>query len=199
MLLVLILLHGLPERVRVAPRWIHYALWAVTLLAMSAVGLSRARPGWVRAEKIVLWIFFLVVELGALATLALLVRSILGRSGELTGLQLLTSSIAVWITNALAFSLVYWQLDRGGPEARVRHAGGRPDWQFPQDEAQDTAGWQPGFVDYLALGYTTATAFSPTDALPLTGRAKLLMMFESTVSLVTVLIVAARAINVLGN
>jgi len=139
------------------------------------------------------------VELGALATLALLVRSIIGRSGELTGLQLLTSSIAVWITNALAFSLVYWQLDRGGPEARVRHAGGRPDWQFPQDEAQDPAGWQPGFVDYLALGYTTATAFSPTDALPLTGRAKLLMMFESTVSLVTVLIVAARAINVLGN
>jgi len=129
----------------------------------------------------------------------LLVRSILGRSGELSGIQLLASAIAVWITNLLTFSIHYWQLDRGGPEARVRRTGVRPDWLFPQDGAPELApGWLPGFVDYLALGFNTATAFSPTDTLPLTTRAKLLMMFESTVSLVTVLIVAARAINVPG-
>jgi hypothetical protein len=156
----------------------------------------------VRAERIITSLFCLLVEIGAIVTLMSLVRSILGRSGELTGIQLLASSIAVWITNSLTFSLLYWQIDRGGPEARVRGAGVRPDWLFPQDEAPEgvlSPGWHPGFVDYLALGYTTATAFSPTDTLPLTARAKLLMMFESTISLVTVLIVAARAINVLGN
>ena len=202
MLVVLLLLHGLPDRVRLAPRWTLYALWIVTTLSMGMVGLTRARAGWVRVERIVLLLFFLTVEIGALVTLASLVRSILGRSGELTGIQLLASSIAVWITNSLTFTLLYWQLDRGGPEARVRRARVRPDWLFPQDGAPEgvlAPGWQPGFVDYLALGYTTATAFSPTDTLPLTARAKLLMMFESTVSLVTVLIVAARAINVLGN
>jgi hypothetical protein len=202
MLVVLLLLHGLPDRIRLAPRWANYAIWIVTMLSMSAVGLTRARPGWVRVERLVLLLFFLTVEIGAIVTLVSLTRSILGRSGELTGIQLLASSIAVWIANALTFSLLYWQLDRGGPEARVRRTGVRPDWLFPQDGAPEevlSPGWQPGFVDYLALGYTTATAFSPTDTLPLTARAKLLMMFESTVSLVTVLIVAARAINVLGN
>jgi len=201
LLMVLVLLHQLPERVRLAPRWINYALWLVTTTAMSAVGFTHARPAWVRVERIVLGVFFLMAEIGALATLSALVRSILGRSGELSGIQLLASSVAVWITNMLTFSLLYWQLDRGGPEARARHAGVRPDWMFPQDSAPEgvAPNWQPGFVDYLALGYTTATAFSPTDTLPMTGRAKLLMMFESTVSLVTVLIVAARAINVLGN
>ena len=142
------------------------------------------------------------MEIGAIVTLVSLMRSILGRSGELTGIQLLASSIAVWITNSLTFSLLYWQLDRGGPEARVRRRGGAPGLAVSARRGAGgvlSPGWHPGFVDYLALGFTTATAFSPTDTLPLTARAKLLMMFESTVSLVTVLIVAARAINVLGN
>jgi hypothetical protein len=76
----------------------------------------------------------------------------------------------------------------------------KPDWIFPQESAPEAAraGWRPTFVDYLFLGYCTATAFSPTNALPLTPRAKLLMMLESAVSLTTVVVVAARAINILG-
>jgi hypothetical protein len=107
----------------------------------------------------------------------------------------------VWVTNVLTFSLLYWQIDRGGPEARANNAITRPDWMFPQTGAPGDAppDWRPKFVDYLVLGFSTATAFSPTDALPLTSRAKMLMMLESTISLVTIVVVASRAINILGN
>jgi hypothetical protein len=201
MLIVMGLLHELPERVQLAPRWLLYAAWIGAVIPMIAVGLTGARVGWVRAERIVLLVFMVGMLAGTVLTLVVLIGSILGRSAEMSGIQLLASAIAVWITNLLTFSLLYWQLDRGGPESRVRGAPGRADWQFPQDEVPAGAlpAWEPGFVDYLALGYTTATAFSPTDALPISSRAKLLMMLESTISLVTVIIVAARAINVLGN
>jgi hypothetical protein len=92
------------------------------------------------------------------------------------------------------FSLLYWQLDRGGPTLRVSAAPHRPDWIFPADQAspEDLApGWRPQFIHYLFLGFSTATAFSTTDALPLTGRAKLAMMTESSISLVTLVVVAA--------
>ena len=106
----------------------------------------------------------------------------------------------MWVTNVLVFSLLYWQIDRGGPEARANDAGTRPDWLFPQAGAPEDAppDWRPTFVDYLFLGFSTATAFSPTDALPLTSRAKMLMMLESTISLATIVVVASRAINILG-
>jgi uncharacterized membrane protein len=123
------------------------------------------------------------------------------RSAEIGGLQLLTSSIAVWVTNVLMFSLLYWQIDRGGPESRANNADTKPDWLFPQVGAPDDVppGWRPTFVDYLFLGYSTATAFSTTDVMPLTSRAKMLMMLESTISLATIVVVAARAINILGS
>jgi hypothetical protein len=123
------------------------------------------------------------------------------RPSDITGLQLFASSIAVWVTNVLIFSLLYWQIDRGGPEARANNASTKPDWLFPQTGAPEDAppDWRPTFVDYLFLGFSTATAFSPTDALPLTSRAKMLMMLESTISLVTIVVVASRAINILGN
>jgi hypothetical protein len=115
--------------------------------------------------------------------------------------QLLTSSIAVWVTNVLMFSLLYWQIDRGGPESRVNNASTQPDWLFPQAGAPEDAppDWRPTFVDHLFLGFSTATAFSTTDVMPLTPRAKMLMMLESTISLVTIVVVGPRAINILGN
>jgi uncharacterized membrane protein len=124
------------------------------------------------------------------------------RRAQITdGLHMLSSSIAIWATNVLMFSLLYWQLDRGGPALRVSAAPERPDWIFPAEQAPEgvvPSDWRPQFIDYLFLGFSTATAFSTTDALPLTGRAKCAMMTESTVSLVTLAVVAARAINILG-
>lgn len=200
-LAVLLLLAVLPGRVRVLPAWCPYALVIVVLAPMAAVHLSGAKQGWLVVER---WTtrFFFLAALGLILTgLAQLIRAMVSQSTELGGLQLLTSSIAAWVTNVLAFSLLYWEIDRGGPEARANDAGTKPDWLFPQGGAPEEAppDWRPTFVDYLFLGYSTATAFSPTDALPLTSRAKLLMMLESSISLATLVVVASRAINILGS
>jgi hypothetical protein len=103
------------------------------------------------------------------------------------------------VTNVLTFSLLYWQIDRGGPYARASKLPVKPDWLFPQASLPEDVppDWRPFFFDYLFLGYNMATAFSPTDVLPLTRRAKMLMMIESTISLLTIVLVAARAVNVL--
>jgi hypothetical protein len=93
------------------------------------------------------------------------------RSAPVEGLQLLASSVAVWVSNILLFSLAYWRTDRGGPEARLNQPLRKPDWGFPHTEDASSVARNPTFVDYLFLAYWTATAFSPTDALPITSRA----------------------------
>jgi hypothetical protein len=92
---------------------------------------------------------------------------------------------------------LYWQIDRRGPYGRASKLSVKPDWVFPQPATPEDlpSDWRPVFLDYLYLGYNTATAFSPTDALPLTHRAKMLMMTESTISLLTSVVVLSRAIN----
>lgn len=133
----------------------------------------------------------LVVLIGALVTV---------NEGELGGGQLLLTAAAIWITNGIVFGLVYWDIDDGGPLSRAQHVRARPDFQFPQDENPELAqkGWRPRIWDYLYISLTAGTAFSPTDAMPLTGRAKLLLGVQSIVSLVLVVLVTARAVNVLG-
>ena len=146
-------------------------------------------------------LFCAVGGVATVVTLVYLIDDMVNQSTELDGLQLLTSSIAVWVVNVLIFSLLYWQIDLGGPEARVNNRKTSPDWLFPQGDLPEDImpDWRPTFVDYLFLAFTTATAFSPTDALPLTPRAKMLTMLESAISLATILVVASRAINILGS
>jgi len=191
----------LPERVVLFPAWFPYAIGIALILPMVAVGLSAEKAPWLRVERTIMLLFIVAMAVGTLANLASLIGAMVRRSGEVSGLQLLASSIVVWVSNVLIFSLLYWRIDRGGPEARVNNAGTRPDWLFPQAGAPEDAppDWRPTFVDYLFLGFSTATAFSPTDALPLTSRAKMLMMLESTMSLGTIVVVASRAINILGS
>ena len=198
---VLFLLAVLPERVRLFPVWFPYLTVIVVLASMAAVTLTAAKAWWLPVERIIILLFCGVTGAGALTSLAYLINEMVNQSKELGGLQLLTSSIAVWVANVLAFSLLYWQIDRGGPEARVNNVGRRPDWLFPQTGLPEDAppDWRPTFVDYLFLAFSTATAFSPTDALPLTSRAKMLMMLESMISLMTIVVVASRAINILGS
>ena len=119
-----------------------------------------------------------------------------------SGTQLLASAAVVLVTNVLTFSLVFWELDSGGPVKRaLAESRKEPDFQFPQDENPQLAnpGWRPALFDFLYLSLTNSIAFSPTDAMPLTHRAKLFMGLEAGVSGVTVLVVAARAINILGS
>jgi hypothetical protein len=170
-------------------------------MPMAAVMLTRAKERLLPIERTITLFFCVAVGSGMIVDLALLIVEMVRRSGEISGIQLLTSSVALWVLNVLTFSLLYWQIDRGGPEARGNDASPRPDWLFPQEGAPRDVrpGWGPTFVDYLFLGYSTATAFSTTDVMPLTSRAKMLMMLESTISLATIVAVMSRAINILGS
>ena len=191
----------LPARIRLFPSWFPYAIGMGLLLPMVGVWLSGAQTRWLRVERTTTLVFSVLAEAVTLTTVLYLIFKMLNRPEDFSGRQLLTSSIGAWGTNVLAFSLVYWRIDRGGPEARAGDAGTKPDWLFPQTGVPEEApsDWRPTYVDYLFLAFSTAMAFSPTDALPLTSRAKLLMMVESAVSLLTLVTVAARAINILGS
>lgn len=137
-----------------------------------------------------------VLQLGELMRLLLFGG---GQAGSSQGRELIRAASQVWLTNAVVFAVGYWELDRGGPFARIRREGREPDFQFPQQaDGGAYPDWTPGFVDYLYVSFTNQTAFSPTDTMPLTARVKLLMLAQGTASLVTVTIVAARAVNVLS-
>jgi hypothetical protein len=112
---------------------------------------------------------------------------------------LLGSGAAIWLTNVTVFALWFWELDRGGPAARAHAREQLPDFLFVQMQNPELspADWEPEFLDYLYLSFTNATAFSPTDVMPMTRWAKTLMMAESALSLITAALVIARAVNVL--
>ncbi|MGE5273701.1 MAG: hypothetical protein ACM3QU_08055 [Verrucomicrobiota bacterium] len=132
----------------------------------------------------------------------LLVMSLVSHSGrEINGRELLLSGTVVLATNAVAFGLAFWELDCGGPVARaVSNLPRKPDFQFAQDENPQLArdGWSPRLWDYLYVSLTNSIAFSPTDTMPLTRTAKRLMAAESILSGITILLVAARAVNILA-
>jgi hypothetical protein len=132
-------------------------------------------------------------------SIALLVRELIARSSDMSGRQLLAGALTVWVANVIVFALWYWELDRGGPRQREADGGDTPDFLFPQmTDAKDIMpGWQPAFSDYLYTSSTNATAFSPTDTMPITGWAKLLMSAQSLSSFVLVVLVTARAVNIL--
>lgn len=200
-LAVLGLLTLLHTRVRLFPSWAPYTLGIMLLVPIAGVWLSGAEARWLRVERTTTLVFSVLMEAVTLTMLVYLIFEMLNRPEDFSGRQLLTSSVGAWITNVMVFSLVEWQIDRGGPEARANNAGPKPDWLFPQTGVPEQAPpeWRPTFIDYLFLAFSTATAFSTTDVAPLTSRAKLMMMLESTISLVTIVTVAARAINILGS
>ena len=115
------------------------------------------------------------------------------------GRPLIYASLPIWLTNVLVFGLWYWELDRGGPAERQLPGHRRPDFLFPQMSTPGSSpGWAPSLLDYIYTSFTNATAFSPTDTLPLTAWAKLLMSVQSLASLVTVAVVISRAVNILS-
>lgn len=196
---VLFLLQSLHPRLLVYPGWFQYVITMAVLVPMAGVVLTSARAPALRIERAGVFLFFVTVLIASLVALARLIGEMVYDSNEVSGLVLLASSIGVWAQSVLAFSLLYWQLDRDGPHARANNLSRQPDWLFPQAGLPEGVmpGWRPTYVDYLFLAYSTATAFSPADALPLTSRAKMLMMLQSLIALVTILVVASRAINIL--
>ncbi|MGJ7913869.1 hypothetical protein ACI48D_00125 [Massilia sp. LXY-6] len=117
-----------------------------------------------------------------------------------TGQSLLIDALNIWFTNVVVFALWFWNIDRGGPAVRTFVKQPVADFLFPQmgSDLPGSEEWTPGFFDYVFVSFTNATAFSPTDTLPLTGRVKVLFMVEASASLLTVGLVAARAVNILA-
>ncbi|WP_374969022.1 hypothetical protein [Terrabacter sp. BE26] len=200
----------LPERLLVGPR---LAIPVVELALLAALLVTNPRrlvrqTRWSRGISIALACLVIATNLVALA---MLVRTL--TEANPNGMPLLLAGMQVWLTNVIGFGLLFWELDRGGPVARHTVARDRmppADWRFSQDENQDTvtevaatssqrSNWRPGFVDYLYVSLTNSSAFSPTDTMPLSPRAKALMGLEATAALLTSLLVVARAIGALGH
>lgn len=191
----------LPGRVRAFPPWVTCLLAFALITPMLALWLSPAKERWLRIESTVTGLFVLFGGFGMLLDLKdLFVKMVTPPSG-ITGLQLLNSSISLWGTNVLVFAVAFWRIDRGGSVARANGVPGAPDWLFPREEIDNGSSppWRPTFVDYLYLAFCTAAAFTPAEAMPMTARAKLFMMAEGLIALVTVLAIASRAIGLLGS
>jgi uncharacterized membrane protein len=184
----------LPHRLTMGPSWLLPALEIVLLLPLALTTPHRAADEQTHVRRATVALIGTIGAANALA-LALLVHYLLD-GGRASGGDLLVSAVTIWLTNVLVFALWYWELDQGGPGQRAASPAAG-DFRFPQQQAGDR-GWAPGFVDYLYLSFTNATALSPTDTVPLSAWAKLLMMLQALVSLLTLVLVAAHAVNVLG-
>lgn len=188
----------LPNRYEIPPTWL-----LPTLGILLAIGLSIAHPKRITKHSpqlhLVSIMLIAVITLANAGSAGRLILAVLqGRSHDPPSTLLLTGG-AIWLTNVIVFGMWYWDLDRGGPAARAKAMKPYPDFLFPQMTMPDMASaeWQPQFFDYLYVSFTNAAAFSPTDTLPLARWAKLTMMIQSIVSLGTVVLVIARAVNIL--
>jgi hypothetical protein len=206
---------GIVNDLTVGPRWLAPTLELALLVPLSVATAwtqRRARKASTNAEWNLVGrnrrtLRALAIPLTALVTLmnfgalARLLEAILaGHAGP--GRTLLLDAANIWITNVIIFALWFWALDRSGPATRGLAAEQRSDFLFTQQQSAvgrpEFAKWSPGFIDYLFLAFTNATAFSPADTFPLTVRAKLLMMAEAVISLVTLALVASRAVGILN-
>ncbi len=140
------------------------------------------------------------MSLDNLAAVVELVGAIIRNDKQETGTVLLATGGAIWLTNVIAFSLWYWMLDRGGPAERANQTGIAPAFVFAEMVSPEFVrdDWTPEYIDYLWLAFTNATAFSPTDTMPVTHWAKMLMFLQAAISLVVAVMVIARAVNILN-
>jgi len=198
--LVLVLLTVLlPRDLIVRPRWPVPLAEGFLLLAV-IIGDPGKIDRRSKAEHGLTIGLVTVLAVNALwATVQLIVELIRGGAAVNSANTLLAAGAMVWVSNCIAFALLYWDLDSGGPAARAHGLPDHPDFAFPQQLSPELAppNWRPRFVDYLYLGFTSATAFSPTDAMPLTAWPKMVMTLQSSVSLVLLGLVIARAVNIL--
>jgi hypothetical protein len=188
---------ALPERLTLGPGWFVPLVFVVLIV----FALAAHRAGQAQIHSITALTLSGAMTVALIWALTALIVSLPGKRQAPT--ELLRSAAALWTSNVLVFATWYWRLDAGGPSARERrrsHSTGAflfPQMTLPPESGIAPRNWKPGFADYLFLAFNTSTAFSPTDVPVLSRWAKLLMMIQSMVSLSTIAILAARAINIL--
>jgi hypothetical protein len=208
--LVAIALYALlPETLLVGPRFVIPVLGVLLLVALIVVNPTRLTRQ-TRFSRIASLAVVGLIGVANTVALVLLLGALLA-SQVTDGRELLTAALQVWLTNIIVFGLAFWELDRGGPVARTQEPRDRlpaADFRFSQDENDDAvtevsagsskvSGWVPALHDYLYVSLTNSTAFSPTDTMPLTGRAKLLMGVESASALIISILVISRGVSIL--
>lgn len=183
----------------VGPVWIYPLVAGILMLTSLAIYVpSRAKPP--RALRFVSLGLSGLLVAASMAVLVLLVRGVFISGSHLSAGRLFLTGLIFWVVNVTVFALLLWELDGDGPEARAKGESDYPDLLFPQQQ-QDQQGlappdWKPMFVDYLFTSLTSATAFSPTDAMPYSRWAKLVMGVEAVMSMATIAMLVARAINI---
>lgn len=201
MLVAILLGLVLPTELTIGPSWLLPSIEGVLLIALAVVSPHPTMRHHPRRRQFAIGLIGLVSAVNIFSLVRLCDHLINGH-GLSNGRTLIASGAALWLTNVLLFALWYWEMDRGGPADREEMVDCPPDFLFPQ-MTDDVArwcpsDWKPGLVDYLYVSLTNATAFSPTDTMPLTPIAKWLMSAQALTSLVTVGLVVARAVNILN-
>ncbi|MFD6496017.1 hypothetical protein [Streptomyces sp. NPDC060188] len=200
---------ALPQQLLIAPRYVLPTLEVLLLVPLIAVN-PRRLTRQTRVFRVLSLTLVAVIAASNLVALGILVNELV-YAGVKDGRQLLVAALQVWLTNIIVFGLAFWELDRGGPVIRTQAPRAElplADFRFSQDENDDaveevadgasgTSDWVPTLIDYLYVSVTNSTAFSPTDTMPLTTRAKLMMSVESVSALITSLLVIARAVSIL--
>ena len=197
MLIAIIMQLALPSKYVFGVHWLIPALEVVLMVALA---LTTPRQKVFRSAKRRLSVVLLlaVTAAGNLYALGQVVDHLL-RSGRIQdGRALILTAINIYLTNIIIFALLYWEMDAGGPGHRREADDTERDFLFPQSSVAGQSRWVPTFIDYVYVSSTNATAFSPTDTMPLSRRAKMLMLLQAVVSLVVVALVAARAVNILS-
>ncbi len=188
---------ALPQRLTAGPTWLIPGVETVLLVGLSLVTPRKLVQEHMGRRRIALSITAVVSAANVFSLVAL--THFLLHHNVSNGRELIGSGVLIWLTNFLIFALWYWELDRGGPGVRAAGHDGPPDFLFPQmtDDRVEPIDWRPTFIDYLYVSLTNATAFSPTDTMPLTPMTKSIMGVQSVVSLVTVGLIVSRAVNIL--
>jgi uncharacterized membrane protein len=194
-LLVGVLYLVLPEQVIVGPRWLLLVLEILLLSPPIIAAIFWGRHLPYRVARIGAFILLTFLTLALVVSIVLWISDL--TSTSLKGQDLLKSGVVLWASNVLVFAVWYWELDGNGPRARRLTAFKAHDFRFPQHEEGNPTGWVPGFVDYLFLAFCSATALSPADTMPMTQRAKLMLMAEAVLSMVIIVLLVARSVNIL--
>jgi hypothetical protein len=194
---------AVPDKlVLVSPSWILPAVQGALLIVLVTANPRRInrQSMAMRSLSLMLGALLTLANVWSVARLAVGITQGSGSIGRNPG-QLLITGAVIWLTNVVVFGLWYWEFDRGGPVARALNIGNRyPDFQFPQMVSPPEMvppDWEPAFLDYVYLAFTNASAFSPTDVMPLSRWAKVAMTVQSLISIVTVALVVSRAVNIL--
>ncbi|MEW2164827.1 hypothetical protein AB0912_17825 [Streptomyces sp. NPDC007084] len=208
-LIAIALYLALPQQLLIAPRYVLPTLEVLLLVPLIAIN-PRRLTRQTRMFRVLSLTLVAVIAVSNLVALGILINELV-YAGVKDGRDLLVAALQVWLTNIIVFGLAFWELDRGGPVSRTQLPRAElplADFRFSQDENDDaveevadgasgTSDWVPTLVDYLYVSVTNSTAFSPTDTMPLTSRAKIMMSVESVSALLTSLLVIARAVSIL--